>query len=625
MPQPVRRVVSLAPNLTETIFALGLGDLLVGDTDYCNYPPEALQKAHVGGPVNPSLEEIMALHPDLILATRDINRLVTVQALAQLGVAVYVTDPRTVDQVLSSTQRLSGLLGASEQASKLVASLHNRLQQLGERLSGSEPRSVFFITWVDPLISVGRDTFLADALRLAGARSVIATPEDWPNINLEQVLHLQPEYLIFSSDDPGQIQHQVTELRGRAGWQGLEALRQNRIIILQRSLQPSRAAPGGYHRKARACAARRQVYLRAPGSAAILGRSVSYLLVNLGSPLTMRPLTLGRVLRICALLSVVLVAVVLLALRLGAVPFSLGDLGQNLWWLASGHPEKLSTDFRLIMVDIRLPRILLGIFVGAALSVAGASFQALLRNPLADPYVLGVSNGAALGVLVALLVAPALPFMTPLAAFLGATTTISAVYLLGRRQGQLDSSTLLLAGIITASFLSAIIMFLMTTLASRDLRGIAFWLMGDLSTALPRGLLWVLVVGFFSATAAIYTTASDLNLLLAGEREAMHLGVDVTRVKLVVYISASVLTGLAVAVSGAIGYVGLLVPHLMRMLFGSDYRLLIPTSAIGGAIAVVLADTLARTVVAPTELPVGAMTAMAGAPFFIYLLRRRLA
>lgn len=337
----------------------------------------------------------------------------------------------------------------------------------------------------------------------------------------------------------------------------------------------------------------------------------------------MRPVTLARVLRICALLSAVLFAVVLLALRLGAVPFSLGDLGQNLWWLASGHPERLSTDFRLIMVDIRLPRILLGIFVGAALSVAGASFQALLRNPLADPYVLGVSNGAALGVLVALLVAPALPLMTPLAAFLGATATISIVYMLGRRQGQLDSSTLLLAGIISASFLSAIIMFLMTTLASRDLRGIAFWLMGDLSTSLPPGLLWITIVGFLAAAGAILTTASDLNLMLAGEREAMHLGVDVTRVKLVVYVSASVLTGLAVSVSGAVGYVGLLVPHVMRMLFGSDYRLLIPTCAIGGAIAMVLADTLARTVVAPTELPVGAMTAMAGAPVFIYLLRRR--
>ena len=339
----------------------------------------------------------------------------------------------------------------------------------------------------------------------------------------------------------------------------------------------------------------------------------------------MRPLTLNQVLRVCALLFLVLIAAILLALRLGAVPFSLSDLGQNLWWLVIGHPERLSTDFRLIMVDIRLPRILLGILVGGALSVAGASFQALLRNPLADPYVLGVSNGAALGAIVALLVVPTLPLMTPLAAFLGAVVTISAVYLLGRRQGQIDSNTLLLAGIITASFLSAIIMFVMTTLASRDLRGIAFWLMGDLSAALPRGVLWVLVVGCLSAIGAIYTTASDLNLLLAGEREAMHLGVDVTRVKLVVYISASVLTGLAVSVSGAIGYVGLLVPHLMRMLFGSDYRLLIPTSALGGAIAVVLADTLGRTIVAPTELPVGAMTAAAGAPFFIYLLRRRLA
>jgi iron complex transport system permease protein len=326
----------------------------------------------------------------------------------------------------------------------------------------------------------------------------------------------------------------------------------------------------------------------------------------------------------CALLTIVLLAVVLLALRLGAVPFSLTDLAENVLWLLRGHPERISTDFRLIMVDIRLPRIVLGILVGSALSVAGASFQALLRNPLADPYVLGVSHGAALGVILALLALPTLPLMTPVAAFLGAAATIGGVYFLGQREGQLDSGTLLLAGIISASFLSAVIMFLMTTLASRDLRGIAFWLMGDLSAALPRGVLWVLVGGILLATGAIFTTASDLNLLLAGEREAMHLGVDVTRVKLVVYVSASVLTGLAVSVSGAIGYVGVLVPHVMRMLFGSDYRILIPTSALGGAIAIVIADTLARTIVAPTELPVGAMTAMAGAPVFIYLLRRRL-
>src|SRR6202011_3408335 len=136
---------------------------------------------------------------------------------------------------------------------------------------------------------------------------------------------------------------------------------------------------------------------------------------------------------------------------------------------------------------------------------------------------------------------------------------------------------------------------------------------------------WVLIVGFLIASGVIYTTASDLNLLLAGEKEAMHLGVDVRRVRLVVYIAASILTGLAVSVSGAIGYVGLLVPHVMRLLFGSDHRILLPTAAFGGAIAVVVADTLARTVISPSELPVGAMTAIAGAPLFIYLLRRRIA
>jgi iron complex transport system permease protein len=209
-----------------------------------------------------------------------------------------------------------------------------------------------------------------------------------------------------------------------------------------------------------------------------------------------------------------------------------------------------------------------------------------------------------------------------LAAFVGAGATIAVVYFLGRRRGQLDSPTLLLGGIVAASFLSAAIIFLMTTLSGRDLRGMAFWLMGDLANAPLIDLRWLFLV-LIVAAGAIYSASSDLNLILTGEKEARHLGVNVDRVKLVVYIAASVLTGLAVSVSGAIGYVGLLIPHVMRMLFGTDYRVLIPTSAIGGAILVVLADTLARTVVAPTELPVGAMTALAGAPVFIYLMRRQ--
>ena len=338
----------------------------------------------------------------------------------------------------------------------------------------------------------------------------------------------------------------------------------------------------------------------------------------------MRPLTLRRLLWTCGGLSALLLASVVLALKLGAVPISVTDLVLDLGRIALGRANELPSEYRMIVFDLRLPRILLGILVGAALSVAGASFQALLRNPLADPYVLGVSSGAALGSILALILLPGLALMTPIGAFIGAMATIAGVYFLGRREGQLDSTTLLLGGIICASFFSAIIMFLMTTLAGRDLRGMVFWLMGDLSTPISAGMQWVFTVGLIAATGAIYSTSADLNLLLTGEREATHLGVDVTRVKLVVYVSASLLTALAVSASGAIGYVGLLIPHAVRLIFGSDYRLLIPASALCGAIAIVLADTLARTIVPPTELPVGAMTAMAGAPVFIYLLRRGL-
>jgi iron complex transport system permease protein len=338
----------------------------------------------------------------------------------------------------------------------------------------------------------------------------------------------------------------------------------------------------------------------------------------------MHPLTLRRLLWTCGGLALLLLASVVLALKLGAVPVSVTDLVLDLGRIAIGRANELPTEYRLIVFDLRLPRILLGILVGAALSVAGASFQALLRNPLADPYVLGVSSGAALGSILALILAPEYALITPLGAFLGALATIAGVYFLGRREGQLDSTTLLLGGIICASFFSAIILFLMTTLTGRDLRGMAYWLMGDLSTPVSAGMQWIFTVGLVAGIGAIYSTSADLNLLLTGEREAIHLGVDATRVKLVVYVSASLLTALAVSASGAIGYVGLLVPHAVRLIFGSDYRLLIPASALCGAIAIVLADTLARTIVAPTELPVGAMTAMAGAPVFIYLLRRGL-
>ena len=325
--------------------------------------------------------------------------------------------------------------------------------------------------------------------------------------------------------------------------------------------------------------------------------------------------TRRNVLLLLCVLGAALVLVSLGALSLGAVRLSWTEVGAALLGTSS------SKETAMIVREIRLPRILLAVLVGAALSVAGTGLQALLRNPLADPYVLGISSGAALGAIVALYVGGRVAAASPAVAFLGAVATMTWVYLLGRRAGRLASYTLILAGVVTASFLSAIILFVLTLLSTRDVRGTAFWLMGDLSAvsdAQLRYLLPAVILGI----GGLYWFAKDLNVLLLGEEEAAHLGVNVSRVETAVYLLTSLLTGLAVSVSGAIGYLGLLVPHLGRMLVGNDHRTLLPTAALGGALVLVLSDTLARTVVAPAELPVGAVTALAGAPVFIYLLRR---
>ena len=324
-------------------------------------------------------------------------------------------------------------------------------------------------------------------------------------------------------------------------------------------------------------------------------------------------LTPRRLLVLCSVLLGLALLVAGVSLLVGTVTFTPGDV-LNALFRGSGLT-------RMILFELRLPRIVLALFVGAALAVAGACFQALLRNALADPYVLGISSGAALGVIVALLLAPRSVAVPPFFALAGALLTTAVVYLLGYRRGRLASHSLLLAGVITASFLSAIIVFLMTALGSRDLRSTAYWIMGDLSlyTGVPIGLVAAAVL---AAAALAYFHAASLNVLLMGEPEAAALGVNVPRTKLAVYVAASILTAVAVAAAGSIGFVGLLVPHLVRLLFGNDYRVLLPSSALAGAALLAAADTVARTVAAPTELPVGAVTALAGAPLFIYLLRR---
>ncbi|MBP1622371.1 MAG: ABC-type Fe3+-siderophore transport system, permease component [Acidobacteria bacterium] len=286
-----------------------------------------------------------------------------------------------------------------------------------------------------------------------------------------------------------------------------------------------------------------------------------------------------------------------------------------------------------VLFSVRLPRVLLGSLVGAALALAGTAFQSLLRNPLADPYVLGVSTGASMGTILYSLftgwigfaaVSSHVVYGRPLAAFLGAALTVGAVYVIAggsSRSGE-SSQRLLLAGIVLASFLSSINVFLLTSTNQADLRGIFYWLIGDLSRPVDASIYpvtFLVIVGFL----VLYLFSHSLNLIGMGEDDAMILGIEVRSVKTGVYVMASLITGAVVSVSGPIAYIGLICPHMGRMMFGSDNRILFPTVFIFGAIFTLLADTLARTVLSPAELPVGIVTALCGAPLFIYLLHRK--
>ena len=274
-----------------------------------------------------------------------------------------------------------------------------------------------------------------------------------------------------------------------------------------------------------------------------------------------------------------------------------------------------------ILYDIRLPRILLGACVGASLAVAGAGLQALLRNPLAEPYLLGVSNGAALGTMVAFVFFQSLEITRPLLAFAGAGLATIAVYRMAKSREGMGVERLVLSGVIVTTFLSSVIVMLTTLLDAAKLRSFTFWLLGDLSQATRNGVylsLGAVVIG----TIILMSQARALNLMMVGERDAFDFGVEVGRVRVLVFGASSLVVGAAVAASGSVGYVGLIVPHLVRLTVGSDNRLVVPFSAVGGAIFVVFADTIARTAIAPRELPVGAVTALIGAPMFIYLLRK---
>lgn len=309
--------------------------------------------------------------------------------------------------------------------------------------------------------------------------------------------------------------------------------------------------------------------------------------------------------RALLLLGAVLVASVLLAVSFGATRVSFGD-----------------DTARLILLQIRLPRVLLAALVGATLAVSGVTFQTLLRNPLADPFILGVSGGAACGAAVATAIGLwRIPGLVPVLAFAGACGATAAVFFLARRRDHTDPTRLLLSGLVLNAFFSAVILISFSLSRQADLTAALRWMMGTLFGATWTNVILVTALLAVAMSVLAYV-AGDLRLLAFGEEDAKSRGVDVERVKFIGFAAASIVTGAAVAVSGIIGFVGLLVPHLIRLAWRRDFRFLLPLCALGGATLLVISDLLSRVIVRSTELPIGAFTAVLGVPFFLSLLRR---
>jgi cobalamin transport system permease protein len=326
------------------------------------------------------------------------------------------------------------------------------------------------------------------------------------------------------------------------------------------------------------------------------------------------PLTPRRLILVLGVLALILGISSIAAITVGTVPLPV----TRVLGILTGTGDFTAAE-QAIILDIRLPRVLLAICVGAGLSVAGLVFQALLRNPLAEPYILGISSGGTVGTLIAL----ALSFGTlgtSLTSFAGSALVMLLVYSAAHRRGQMDTNTLLLAGVMIGAFFNAVVLLIIAVM-HQELRNAFLWLMGNLSNATSDSFELVGPIVIVATTFLLWNSKS-YNLIATGDESALQLGINVRTVKQVSYLVGSLITGLVVSVSGVVGFVGLIIPHVCRMLFGPDHRLLLPASFLLGATFLVLTDLLSRTVLSPVEIPVGAVTAAIGAPVFIYLLRK---
>jgi iron complex transport system permease protein len=591
---PARRVVVLAPSLTDVVLALGLRDRLVGVTRHDD-DPQVAHLPRVGGYLDPNPEAVVGLQPDLVVWVTNASAVAPVRRIAELSrtskrpFPVLALQIDTLADVLATPRVLADALGERARGERLSREMADGVEE-ARRLAAGLPRTrVLFVVGREPLTVAGRGSFPDELLRVWRGKRRRRRP---PVAGLPRRAGDRGR----SRDrrrrrDPGGARRDPPPLRHPGGAPGGGA------PAPERRPHPARPAHGAR--------ARRAVPRRPPGGVPVID--------------TRRRLALA----IAAGLAAVLAAVAL-SVAVGAQRISVAAA------FAGADPD------RAILFGLRLPRALVAAVVGCALAGAGTALQALLRNPLAEPFVLGVSGGAALGGSVVLVAATglarvgarageALGSAPPVAAgaIAGAALATVLVFGLGRIAGRLVPEAALLVGIVFNAFVWGVITLMRLLVPPEQASRLTYWLVGAVGYETAATQAWGAAV-VAVAIGVLIALSAQVNLLTLGDEEAAALGLDVRRARAWIFFAASAATGAAVALAGMVGFVGLIVPHLVRRVIGPDHRLLVPGAALFGAAFLVLADALARLAFVPlgTEPPVGAVTAFLGGPFFLWLLRR---
>ncbi len=588
-------IVSLSATATESLFAIGAGDQVIAVDEQSNYPAEAPVTDLSG--FQPNVEAIAGYEPDLVIAAYDPGGLV--DGLEKLDIPVLLQDaPPDLQGAYEQIETLGQATGHVDEAANVVESMQAELSELAEAAGGGGA-TVYHELGPD-FYSVTSETFIGSVYALLGLTNIAdeapaGAAGGYPQLTAEFIVDANPDLIVLA--DTKCCEQTAATVAKRPGWKQIDAVTQGNIVEADDDIA-SRWGP-------------RTVDFAA------LDRAVA---VGAGGKVVPRAVSVGWALTAAAFV----VVATLLGLALGPVDLGIGAVTREVLshvpFLGVESPFSDTQD--AILWELRAPRVALGLLVGAMLASAGGAYQGVFRNPLADPYLLGAAAGAGLGATVVIaydLGGDGGLDLRPIAAFAGATLGVAVAYLLGRSAGGRGTTTLILAGVTVAAFFTALQTFVQQRHAE-TVQEVYSWILGQLETSGWTDVLIVLPYVVLSSAVLLWHRRL-LDVLAVGDDEAASLGVPVTRVRLLVVVAATLGTAAAVAFSGLIAFVGIIVPHAIRLMVGTSYRAVLPLSLVFGAGFLVLMDLVSRTVIAPAQLPIGVVTAFLGAPFFAVVLR----